>query len=256
MERDNISVDKLDVDNYNTWAFRMELLLKHKGLWAAVKPVEGAEVTQVDKEKAYSLIGLCLAEHHLPLYRTCDTASAAWTALESAYKAKATARKMQLRRDLTSLRKEPPEPITKYLARARTLKLELEATGDTITESEVVMAALAGLPHDYDMLVAIMEMGDAADLTLDKILPKLLIVEQKLKKTEAPDTKAYLLRSPAPPRADSGTAGRSTQAPGPRTSTSETRECFYCKKKGHIARDCRKKKRDEGNRRQRTNLRP
>ena len=169
MERDNINVEKLDdVSKYVTWAFRMELLLKHKELWAAVKPAAGAAVREAMDQKAYSLIGLCLAEHHLPLYRTCATAQAAWTALEDAYKAKATARKMQLRRDLVSLRKESSESVSKYLARARTIKMELEATGDiTVTESEVIMAALAGLPKDYDMLVSILEMGNEAELTLD-----------------------------------------------------------------------------------------
>jgi hypothetical protein len=144
MERESISIERLDVHNYPTWSFRMEMLLKHKGLWSVV--ASGGSGSK--DEKALALICLNMQDHHLPQLRACQTAQEAWQQLESAYKAKNNARKLQLRRDLVTLRKEPAEPVAKYISRARDLMDALLATGEKTTESEVVMAVLNGLPKD------------------------------------------------------------------------------------------------------------
>ena len=52
-----VSLERLDVDNYSTWAVRMRFTLISKGLWKHV--INNGEVTDTDgDQKALALIGL------------------------------------------------------------------------------------------------------------------------------------------------------------------------------------------------------
>jgi hypothetical protein len=231
------AIEKLDLDNFprfllcNTgliWSFRIEMMLKHKELWTVVITEQapegaGAAAFKVKDEKALALIGLNVMDHHVATLRTCKTSFEAWKKFEGIYKARSVARRLQLRQTLSNLRKMSGEALSKYFARAQGIMADLTAAGDTITETEVVMAVLNGLPEEYKMLVTILESSDG-ELKLDKILSKLLGVEQKQSRQEEADTKAFFTK-------DSGS--------GP------VRECYYCGKKGHVKAECRKRIEDE-----------
>jgi len=126
-----------------------------KGLWKHV--VNDGEVTDTDgDQKALALIGLSVMDHHLPSLGQRETAKAAWDALEAVYKAKSMARRVALKREMISL-KAAEEPMTKYVARAKELRDQLAAAGLVIDDEEVAAALLAGLPPDYDVIVAVLE---------------------------------------------------------------------------------------------------
>lgn len=220
------AIEKLDVDNYATWAPKMEFLLITKGLSAPLNrkpetlssPLD-ERATLVD-EKARSLIGLNVKDFHLPTVLAHRTAKGVWDALKKAYEADSTARRLHLRRELNTLRKETGEPIAKYLSRATAIRDKLQAVGQPTDDNDVVQSILAGLPDEYNMLVAILSVADHLP-KLDELLPKLLIVEQGATSNGAP---AYVSTVPRPP---------------PRANREKF--CFYCKKKGHIISECRKK---------------
>ena len=92
-----MSLERLDVDNYSTWAVRMRFTLISKGLWKHV--INDGEVTDKDgDQKALALIGLSVMDHHLPMLGQRETAKAAWDALAAVYKAKSMARRVALTR--------------------------------------------------------------------------------------------------------------------------------------------------------------
>ena len=232
---EHVRIERLDVDNYATWSTRIRLLLVSRGLWTAVKGQlsAGSEADSKADEQALALIGLSVNDHHLTTIASCETAKQAWDALEAVYQAKSVARRLQLKRTLNSLRKEPNEELSKYVARAKDIRDQLAAAGWSPDDQEVTLSILAGLPSEYDTLVTVLMASDV-ELDPDGVLAKLLTVEQRTASEElaaGDSTSAYVSRQRG------SSAGQQSWA--------EERECYYCGKKGHLKKECRKKRQDD-----------
>lgn len=291
----DVSIEPLDEHNYSVWHTRVKFLLVSKGLWtslapgaqgAAPAPAADATTTMLaaaaaaaadynDKDlRALALIILHVKDHHLAALEHCSTAKEAWDLLEKTYKSKLHARRLQLRKDMNNLCKEPSEPLTKYLDRARTLWSELQAAGHDIKSTDVVLHVLNGLPKEYETIVTYLE-SQETELELDQLLPRLLVVEQRLLRQEESDNKAFFTNTRSRRTGNQGStpAGSSGYHSGNKAgyhgsafshygsggSTNSTlsnsnntgydaegnKLCFYCNKAGHLIRDCRKKKADE-----------
>lgn len=221
MASGKFSFDKLDVDNWAVWQFNMRSLLVTKDLWAAVQPVGDAAVNAQQDSKALALIILCVADHHKSLLAQCDTAQQAWSALSAVYVAQSNAKRLQLLRDMHNLKLLPGEALTVYCSRARGIRNQLLAAGHELTEEAVVWSVLAGLPADYESMVNIIQAGTDA-LQLEDILPKLMLVEQRLSKPSGDSFKA--------------------QAFAARTEFKG--KCWKCGVRGHHQRDCRSTAKD------------
>ena len=100
--------------------------------------------------------------------------------LESNFEQTSNARVIQLRRKLTGLKLTTGKSIAEYPGEYREIKLDLEAAGQTVSDNELAVHALEGLPEGYATLVEVLELGETM-LTLDVIQPKLMQREQKLK---------------------------------------------------------------------------
>ena len=96
-----IRIDPLGVDNYKVWSQKIKFLLTSKDLWEGVEN-PGSHAPQ--SKKALSIIGLNVEDHHLGAIEACKTAKEAWELLETTYKSKTNARKMQLTQELRSLK--------------------------------------------------------------------------------------------------------------------------------------------------------
>ena len=217
-----LAIELLDVDNYATWSCRMRLLLILKGVWDAVT---GDTIDEKLDRKAMAYIGLSVASHHMSMLAGCRTAKEAWQKLEAIYQAKSGARKRQLRKELSQLTMGIGEPVSKFVARAREIQNQLLAAGHEMGDQEVAWAILAGLPATYESIVTVLETSTDKDLTLDDMLPKLMSFEQRM--LEKPHSAGKLY-------AEALMAKKWSNLP-------ETRKCFKCGKRGHIAKNCRNK---------------
>ena len=234
------SFAQLGVDNYATWAVRMRMYLVHKGLGHTVgQQGEGAEVSADDSGKALALIGLHVEDHHLHAISACKSALEAWMMLENTYKGKSQARVLQLRRELTALKKGSGEPLTVYFARANALAADLASAGHTVQPTEVAYAVLAGLPHEYDMAVTVVETS-GQEFTLQTLLPRLLPIEQRWRAEHEHDSTALVAKfsgrggKPEPRCYRCGKVGHvAAQCDKP-----DTRKCYNCGKPGHVAKHC------------------
>jgi hypothetical protein len=175
-------IEHLDTDNYGTWSFRMKNYLISKGLGGCI---DGTATTAgSDKDQnALSQIALHVKDHHIATISQCATAKAAWDALKAVHQANNVARRQQLRRDVNSIKMGSGELLTKYFNRAKTLWQEPSATGDTLSESELVWTVLHGLPKEYVLMVSVFEASDSTELAMDARLSKLLPTEAKITRT-------------------------------------------------------------------------
>ena len=181
-----ISVERLDWNNYPAWAANMKFFLTTKKCWHMVihtEPAANAEDRKAD-ELALSYIGLCVKPVHQPTILRCTTSNQAWTTLQETFAAKTFARKLQLRRDLNSLKMATNETITAFTSRAKALQDQLTAAGHRVDDIDVACQVLAGLPSSFDTVVTVIETTTASTFTVDEILPHLLQAEQRRSKTD------------------------------------------------------------------------
>lgn len=241
---DRFAVDKLDVDNYATWAMQMKFYLITKKLWKAISGATADERNEADA-MALAYIGLSVRAHHLPVIARSETAKEAWETLEKLYKDKSNAKRLQLKRELTQLQMAAGESVIKYVARAENIRDQLQAAGTEVTSDDLVLSVLSGLPREYDTIVRIITSSkDKLDLAV--VTPQLLQEEQRATDSEGID-KAFAARQ-AGRKPYNRHAGYGHQQKVRDTAKKQfPGKCFYCGKQGHKASECKSKQRDERN---------
>ena len=80
---------------------------------------------------------------------------------------------------LNTICKQPTESISKYCSRAHDLRNQLGAAGAQVTEQQLVMYLLGGLPKQYETVVDVLTTGTNAP-TLATVQTALLLREGRL----------------------------------------------------------------------------
>ena len=219
LEQKGYRIEPFDVNNYKSWSFQMEMILIDKDLWHCVTEEGSTRIKAKDDMKARATIALCVKPHHASLLAGTKTAKEAWNALKKLYDAQGTAGRMQLLQRLQGLRLEPDEPMTKYFSRVRELRDELAAVGDPVTDTQLVLNLLNGLPTEYDIEKVLIS-SQVGDPGVEDTFATLLRAEQrvkaKLELESAGDDKAAFM-----------------------AKQQDDRVCYHCGKRGHIKRRCK-----------------
>jgi hypothetical protein len=176
---DKVSIPQLGGENWSIWKAKFQALLEYKGLQIAIEQPESTEGRKASGQ-AKALMILHTADVYVKLLIGKPTAAKAWKKLEKNFEKKSNARVIQLRKKLTSIKLMEKQTIAEYLGEIREIKVDLEAARQTISDMELAVHALNGLPVEYVTLVEILEMGET-ELDLDANQPKLMQREQKLK---------------------------------------------------------------------------
>ncbi|KAM2641902.1 hypothetical protein EV1_015932 [Malus domestica] len=91
----------------------------------------------------------------------CKTSYEAWTALQDRYMSVSKASVNHLKAELHTMQKGG-DSIDKYLLRLKGIKDQLQAAGEKVCDNDLIIAALTGLPPDYDIsrmvMVLLLEM--------------------------------------------------------------------------------------------------
>ncbi len=200
------------------------MLLVHKKMWKGVTEFE-ANVDRSAEPKA--LIGLNVTEQYLGRVVAARNAEQAWDELEKVFRGKTTTRKLQLKRELMTLKQESGEHVAKYVNKAKDLERELLATGAEVKPEDLAI----GLSKEFDTLVIVLVATDAIK-SVDKMLPQLQIHEQteRLKASsldvdekESTTAVAYTVRK--------GSSGKDKKA---------SMRCHKCGELRHFEKECHK----------------
>ena len=246
-----VTIEKLGTANYGIWKRRIRSLLESKGEWGYVTGDKD------DKAKSVQVKGTILLyvdDYHLQMADGVATAKGLWDKLKETFQASTNAKRLLLRQQLSTLRKEPKEEITQYIARAKGIASDLDSIGHPTEPSELVLPIMAGLPKEYSVLVSIVG-ASKTEYTLEEILQILLIHEQQIIAEGRHETvQVYGMRdlsfkgkSRRQPRQNKPPVQQLGQQSGSRGAPSKriVGNCFYCDKPGHMQRDCRSRIEDE-----------
>lgn len=111
---------------------------------------------------------------------------------------------------------------------------QLEALGEKLADHLVVALLLCSLPDDYNTLITALESRDEKDLTLEMVTGKLINEYKRSTESEANSISCHI-------PSDKETAMKVEKG----KVYSKVVMCHFCKKKGHIQRDCYSYKRSQ-----------
>jgi len=165
---------------------------------------------------------------HLDSVTAVSAAKQAWDALKDIFEARDNARLLQLMYELNNITKGGDYNIIKYTARAKGVHQQLSLLVNQVDENTLDPKILSGLPAEYDMIKTLLENMDGKR-NLSDVSSKLLTVEQR---------GSHGLSSSAAGVKSQAFAATASKKPWDTLAV----VCYYCDKKGHMRRDCPKKK--------------
>eukprot|EP00794_Sanderia_malayensis_P014955 gene14955-biopygen12465 len=223
-----------------------------KDLWEIVQGTEvlrsGATADQqriFRKRENIALATVCLSvDTSLQIYvRSATSSKEAWDNLQKHFEQKTLSQKIFYRRKLYSAKMAKGAKMIDHVNYLKTLAEHLEAVDDAIVEKDLVIILISSLPEEYNYLITALETIAEDKLTWDYVRDRLIHEFEKLHgeeqcgsgTTNVPDMKNKI-------EDNALFIKRGTDKGNP--SNGRTFLCHYCKKPGHFARNCYKKKSD------------
>ena len=108
----------------------------------------------------------------------CKTSHEAWIALQDRYMVVARASINHLKAELHTIQKGG-DSVDKYLLRLKVIKDKLLVAGEKISDNDIVIAALTGLPTEFDMIRTVI-LARETPITLKEFRAQLLGAEKTL----------------------------------------------------------------------------
>lgn len=224
-----ISIVKLNNENYQSWAFKMECILVRDGNWKFVNPgtppVVNESSSNTEKaalevwiegdSRAKATIALCTEDSQHNLIMGARSAKDSWDRLQRYHHKATLTSKVSLLKKICSKNFLVGDSMEQHIFEMEELFRKLENAGQVLLEPLKVAMILRGLPEEFDTLAITLENRSDEDLTLEMVRGKLL---------------DFVSRSDASESQNKALRVKSYQKPIP--------VCFKCHKKGHIQRDC------------------
>lgn len=242
-------ITNFDGTDFQAWKFEIKQTLIAHGLeeivsGTRVRPAGDGENATVkawirDNAKAMSLIASSVEREQLQGLTSCRTAESMWNTLTGIYERKSASSKLLLLQRYHEYQMKSGDNVIQHVTNVQKLASQLRNAGHEMTEVDIMAKILGSLPAKYSMLATAWDSVQLADQTVGMLLERLIKEESRLA-TEDSATSALVTEKQRGARAKTNV--RSGKKGDQERST--TAECFYCKKKGHFARDCRKRKRD------------
>ena len=231
-ELKTLSIVPLNGKNYPTWKVQCRMALIKDGLWGIVDGTEKDPGGTDDahkkfvssRDRALAIIVLSVDPSLLYLLGDPKDPVVVWKQLSDQFQKKTWANKLELRKKLYSLRLKDGESVQAHIKGMTELFEALAVVGDAVSDEDRVVYLLASLPESFNMLVTALEASSESVPKMEIVTERLLHEERKMKDKGPGDDPRKAL-----------TAKHKRGNPRRPQIT-----CHFCKKPGHIKRDCRK----------------
>ena len=212
-------------------------MLEDKDLWGFVTgeetepkgPPEAITAFNKRQRKALSTVCLQLRDAQLRQIQTAKNVQSAWKTLEGLYQTKSLANRLYLRRKLYSIQMHTGDSMANHINRIQSMADQLNSIGEPLNEEDIVMTLLGSLPDKFSTLITALE-SRSEPLTMEFVGARLL--NQELRKSnfvQNSSDQAFFGAVKWPTSAHNSFPIR------------KTIYCKYCKKPGHLIKDCRKR---------------
>ncbi|CAD7087751.1 unnamed protein product [Hermetia illucens] len=174
----------------------------------------------------------------------CTPAKQMWDNLVRIHEQKSVSNKMLLLQKFHGYRMESNESVV-HLSRVQNMSSQLKDLGEAISDTTIMVKVLCSLPIKYNVLQTAWDSVSEERQTLDNLLERLLKEERRLEGDD--DITRALAAFSLGGNKKKIAANQNKNMKENRENRNKSVECVYCRRKGHLARDCRKKKRDTDN---------
>jgi hypothetical protein len=212
----SFAVEKLlGKENYHNWKISVKAALMYEGLWTNVVDIKQENVVvDADKDvKAYSKLILLMHPRCFAHVQNENTARGVWRKLQEAYEDNGLYRKVSLLRKLIKTSLKESGNMENFVNDILNTAHELNSIGFKIEDDWIGTILLAGLPESFKPMILGLESSGIA-ITGETIKVKLL------QEKSAGDTENVAFFN------------------------NRKITCHNCGLQGHIARNCRKKKKN------------
>lgn len=189
---------KLSHENFIKWSFQFCFVLRGYDLLAhftgklicppkfvltpeygVTKEISTAYKDWVKEDMALlSLLIATLSNDAIEHVVGCKRSYEAWTALQDRYMDVSSTSVNHLKDELHTWQKDN-DTIDKYILRLKALKDQLQAAGEKVSDNDLIIAALSGLPSDYDMIRIVILARDTL-ITLEEFRAQLVGAEKSV----------------------------------------------------------------------------
>ncbi|XP_025263408.1 uncharacterized protein LOC112637575 [Camponotus floridanus] len=221
------SIVKLNNGNYQSWKYKVELLLIKDELWHTVneiRPDNPDEKWLKADRQAKTTIGLLVEDDQLRHIRDAISAREAWHALKSYHqKASLTNHEVYLLKRLCNMRLEESGDMETHINRTLNMVDELTALGEVLKEKLIIAMLLASLLESYSTLITALETRAEDELILQLVKGKLIDEDRRRK-----DMRSYENKG------EDTTLKISHKHATQQKQVQKSKElsCFFCKKQG------------------------
>lgn len=243
---------KFDGNDFTTWKFQITRLFIANGLLEIVdgtkrKPEEAQQKKTWEKEnaKAMFLISSSMETKQLKSLITCETANEMWAKLAKIHEQKSASNKLILNQRYHEYHMASEDSVVEHFTKVQNLAQQLRDIGQNIDDVSIMAKILGSLPPKYNAFRTAWDSMDEGRQTLDNLMERLIKEESQY---SVEDDAASALATMTISKKRRNQNGSKPPNPSKKKdgdqSTRKDGECYYCGKRGHFARDCRKKKRD------------
>ena len=257
----------------------MTNFLMGKGVWDIVTgndeephfPVQNTTVAQIKAYKEWHektrrvlhWLSVCVSDAMIGHIQECTNAKDAWDTLVKLYGTTTLARKMQLKQELSNVKKGNLS-INDYVLKVRNIVEKLGSIGVAVEDEDMVLVVLNGLGKDYTSFqtsIGVRETFPSFNDLVAMLISEELRIGADSSSSKNEEQAFYSNRSRGRGRGRYGRGrGRNNNDACARNANNDARpargrgrgsassndsgDCFYCGKSGHYAKDCYKKQAD------------